>query len=295
VKLGAISFMTVGSIGPRVLAQELEAAGFESFWAGDHSHIPVNRAEPAPLDTRTGLPVPSEYWRLMDPFLVLTVAAEATSTIRLATGVCLVNERDPITTAKLVSCLDHISGGRFMFGIGGGWNEREMRDHGVEIKDRWAQLRERVEAMKVIWTEEIPAFQGAHVSFGPMLCEPRPLQVPHPPILIGGNRLNLPRVVAYGDGWCPGTSHLSDDEVRQAVAELDAAADGAGRDLSMTAFHVTSVEGLVPGSPTALTRHRFALLESLGIERVVVIVPPRRDDALRMVEHYSTYITGGTP
>jgi probable F420-dependent oxidoreductase len=228
----------------------------------------------------------------MDPFLALTVAAEATTTLRLGTGICLVNERDPITTAKQVATLDHISGGRFLFGIGGGWNAVEMLDHGVDIRDRWPQLHERVDAMKAIWSADVAEFRGRYVSFGPMLCDPKPYQRPHPPILIGGNRLNIPRVVAYGDGWCPGTSHLSDSEVTNLVAELRSAADAAGRHLSLTAFHVTSVVDLTPGSPLALSESRFALLEALGAERVVVIVPPRRDDAMRMIEHYANLSAG---
>lgn len=292
MKLGAISFLTVDSIGPAVLARALEGAGFESFWAGDHSHIPVEAGERAPLDTRTGVPMPTEYWRLMDPFVALTVAATATTTIRLATGVCLVTERDPIATAKLVASVDHVSDGRFVFGVGGGWNEREMADHGTDIGDRWPVLRERVEAMRAIWTDDIACYRGEFVRFGPMLCEPKPVQRPHPPVLIGGNHHNIARVAAYANGWCPGTSHLGDDEVRAAVAALRTASDTTGRELSMTAFHVTSVEGLTPDSPLAMDRRRFDLLESLGVERAVVIVPPRRDDALRMVEHYASFAAG---
>src|SRR5689334_4188089 len=133
--------MTDTSIAPAELAQALEERGFESFWAGDHSHIPVDAdSAQAPIDTRTGRPMPKEYWHLLDPFLALTAAAQATSRIRLGTGICLVNERDPITTAKQVATLDHLSGGRFAFGIGGGWNAREMRNHGGDIAHRWPAM-----------------------------------------------------------------------------------------------------------------------------------------------------------
>jgi probable F420-dependent oxidoreductase len=292
--LGAISFMTDTSIAPPEIASALEERGFESFWAGDHSHIPLDPASPgAPLDTRTGKPVPTEYAHLLDPFLALAAAAQATTRIRLGTGICLVNERDPITTAKQVATLDHLSGGRFLFGIGGGWNARELRNHGLHIAHRWPAMRERVEAMKAIWTQDVAEYHGAHVDFAPLLSWPKPVQRPYPPILIGGNHRNIGRVVEYADGWCPGTPQLSDEELRTQVAELRRAAAADGRtDVAMTAFHVPPLAGLAPGSPVALGRARWQLLDELGVERVVVVLPPERDACLRMADHYAQTLIG---
>jgi len=289
MKLGAISFMTADSIQPAEIAVALEQRGFESFWAGDHSHIPVDADSPdAPIDTRTGLPMPSEYWNLLDPFLALTAAAAHTTKLRLGTGVCLVNERDPITTAKQVASLDHLSRGRFLFGIGGGWNEREMRNHRADITKRWPSMRERVEAMKLIWSNDVAEYHGEHVDFAPLMSWPKPVQKPHPPILIGGNRRNIARVVAYADAWCPGTPQLSDDELRNDVAELHRQAAAAGRtDVSITAFHVTTVDGLDTASSLALSPQRWDVLAEAGIERVVVVLPPTRDECLRMADHYA--------
>lgn len=289
VHLGAISFMTADSIQPAEIAGALEARCFESFWAGDHSHIPVDVTNPGPpIDTRTGNAMPSEYWHLLDPFLALTSAAQATTRIRVGTGICLVNERDAITTAKQVATLDHLSGGRFLFGIGGGWNERELRDHGTALADRWPSMRERVEAMKAIWTQDVAEYHGRFVDFGPMMSWPKPVQRPHPPILVGGNYRNIERVVEYADAWCPGTPQLDDDELAGQVAELRRSAGEAGRDdVGITAFHVTSTAGLSPDSPSALGRRRWDLLTSLGVDRVVVVLPPSRDECLRLADHYA--------
>ncbi|SOD71800.1 probable F420-dependent oxidoreductase [Jatrophihabitans sp. GAS493] len=284
MKIGAISFMTDTSIAPGEIAGVLEAAGFESFWAGDHSHVPAPSSG-VPIDSRTGLPVPSEYWHLLDPFLALTAAAAATSTINLGTGICLVNERDPIHTAKSVASLSHLSGGRVLFGIGGGWSEQELRNHGLEIADRWVSMRERVLAMRAIWSQDVAEFQGEHVNFSPLMSWPKPS--PLPPILIGGNFRNIPRVVDYGDGWCPGTPDLPDAEVVRLAGELRRQAAEAGREVSMTAFHVTTVVGLDPESELRLTRRRLDVLAAAGAERAVVVLPPQRDACLRMIDHYA--------
>jgi probable F420-dependent oxidoreductase len=295
VELGAISFMTDTSIAPAELARALEERGFESFWAGDHSHIPVDPdSAQAPIDTRTGRPMPAEYWHLLDPFLALTAAVQATSRIRLGTGICLVNERDPITTAKQVATLDHLSGGRFVFGIGGGWNAREMRDHGADIAHRWPAMRERVEAMRCIWTQDVAEYHGTHVNFDPMMSRPKPVQWPHPPVLIGGNARNIARVVDYADGWCPGTPHLTDDELRAQFAELRRRATERGRsDVTVTAFHVPPLAGLAPGSPVALGSRRWDLFAELAVDRVVIVLPPMRDDCLRMADYYADTLLAG--
>jgi probable F420-dependent oxidoreductase len=237
--------------------------------------------------------VPEEYARLLDPFVALAAAAMATERLRLGTGVCLVNERDPIHTAKSAASLDHLSGGRFLLGVGGGWNALEMANHGADIGARWPALRERVLAMREIWGSEVASFSGEHVDFGPLLSWPKPRH--RIPVLIGGNWRNIPRVVDYGDAWCPGTPELAEDELRRVTGLLWAQAAAAGRtDVFLTAFHVTSVVDLKPGDPRCLTRERFGLLEEVGAERVVVVLPPQRDDCLRMLEHYAADLTDRT-
>ncbi|HEY3716096.1 MAG TPA: LLM class F420-dependent oxidoreductase [Jatrophihabitantaceae bacterium] len=280
--------MTSTSIQPAEVAVALEERGFESFWAGDHSHIPVEAGGTGvPIDTRTGYPMPNHYWQLLDPFLVLTAAAQATTTIKLGAGICLVNERHPITTAKQVATLDHLSGGRFVFGIGGGWNEHEMRNHGVEIRDRWDAMRERIEAMTAIWTQDVAEYHGDHVEFGPMMSWPKPVQRPRPPVLIGGNVRNMARVLDYADGWCPGTPQLTDDELRGQLAEFARLADDVGRGVTVTAFHVTTGDGLALGSDDLLNTCRWDVLADAGVERVVVVLPPERDACLALADHYA--------
>ncbi|MFN0122662.1 MAG: TIGR03619 family F420-dependent LLM class oxidoreductase, partial [Blastocatellia bacterium] len=179
---GAQIFPTEYTIQPMELARELEARGFESVWFPEHTHIPANRRTPYPL----GGDLPKEYWHSYDPFLALTAAAAVTEKLKLATGICLMIERDPITTAKEVATLDRISNGRAIFGIGGGWNAEEMENHGTNFKKRWRLLRERILAMKEIWTKDAAEYHGEYVNFDPIWSYPKPVQKPHPPILMGG-------------------------------------------------------------------------------------------------------------
>src|SRR2546429_4969741 len=184
MRLGVVSCPAEYAIRPDELARALEERGFESLWVPEHTHIPASRRSPWP----GGADLPKDYWHAYDPFLALTAAAMATSRLRLGTGICLVIERDPIITAKEVASLDRLSGGRVLFGIGGGWNAEEMGDHGTAWKSRWRLLRERVLAMKEIWTKKEPQFHGDFVNFDKILADPKPVQKPHPPILIGGDR-----------------------------------------------------------------------------------------------------------
>ena len=179
---GAAMFFTEYSMTPARLAQALEARGFELVWAPEHSHIPASRATPFPQ----GGELPKKYSEAMDPFVSLTAAAVATKTLKVGTGVCLVAQRDPIQTAKLVASIDQVSGGRFLFGIGGGWNAEEMADHGTEFKTRFKLMRERIEAMKEIWTKPEAEYHGEIVDFPPMMAWPKPVQKPHPPVIVGG-------------------------------------------------------------------------------------------------------------
>src|SRR5437870_6924242 len=162
---GVSMFHTDYSIPAVELARALEARGFESLWAPEHSHIPVPRRTPFP----GGGELPKPYYEVIDPFVVLSAAAVVTKTLKLATGVCLVVQRDPIQTAKLVASIDQVSGGRFLFGVGAGWNLEEMADHGTDPKTRMSLMRERIEAMKLIWTQSKPEYQGRFVTFGPMM------------------------------------------------------------------------------------------------------------------------------
>ena len=197
---GVVMFSTAYAIAPDELARELEARGFESLWIPEHTHIPASRKSPWP----GGPNLPKEYWSSYDPFLALQAAAGATKRLKLGTGICLVIERDPITTAKEVATLDRLSNGRFLFGIGGGWNAEEMENHGTPFKTRWKILRERVLAMKTIWTQKEPEFHGEYVRFDKIWADPKPVQQPHPPIIMGGDgATTFDRVVEFCDGWMP--------------------------------------------------------------------------------------------
>src|SRR6202051_2205874 len=186
---GASMFMTDYGIPAAELGRALEERGFESLWNPEHSHIPLSRKTPFP----GGGEVPKMYYDAMDPFITLTAAAAATKRLKLGTGVCLVIQRDTIQTAKLVASLDQVSNGRFLFGIGCGWNAEEMEDHGTVFKTRFKLMRERVEAMKEIWTEEAAEYHGELVDFGPMAAWPKPVQKTHPPIIVGGAFPHLAR------------------------------------------------------------------------------------------------------
>src|SRR5881227_2821501 len=198
--IGAAIFATDYAIRPDDLARELEQRGFESLWLPEHTHIPASRRSPYPA----GGELPKEYSHTYDPFVALATVADATERIKLATGICLVIERDPITTAKEVASLDRLSEGRFLFGVGAGWNLEEMENHGTDPRRRFSLMRERIEAMKAIWTEDEASHHGELVDFDPIWSWPKPVQKPHPPVLVGGNGERvLERVVAFGDEWMP--------------------------------------------------------------------------------------------
>jgi probable F420-dependent oxidoreductase len=221
MKFGIAIFPTDYSISMTELAPAVEQAGFESLWVAEHSHIPVSRQTPY----SGGGELPRMYMHTMDPFVALTAAALASKTLLVGTGICLLIERDPIHTAKEVASVDHISNGRFLFGIGGGWNREEMADHGTAFESRWRLLRERIEAMKRLWTEEEPEYHGDMVHIEKTWFWPKPVQKPHPPIILGGNGPNtLKRVVAYCDGWMPNRGAAI-----ERVAELQELAKDAGR------------------------------------------------------------------
>jgi probable F420-dependent oxidoreductase len=273
MKFGIAIFPTDYAIPMTELAPAVEERGFESLWVAEHSHIPVSRQTPYPA----GGDLPKDYWHTLDPFVALTAAAAATATLRVGTGVCLVIQRDTIHTAKTVASLDHLSGGRFLFGIGGGWNREEMADHGTVFETRWRLLREQVEAMREIWTKEESEYHGELVDLDPMWCWPKPVQKPHPPVLLGGNGPNtLKRVVRYADGWMPNRG-----DFLGRIPELQRLAEEAGRG----PIPVSSYGSLRAGAAD-IERYRAA-----GLERVIWYVPASgRDDALRALEQVAELI-----
>jgi probable F420-dependent oxidoreductase len=276
MKFGIAIFPTDYAISMTELAPAVEQAGFESLWVAEHSHIPTSRATPYP----SGGDLPRMYMHTMDPFVALTAAALASKTLKIGTGICLLIQRDPIHTAKEAASLDQISKGRFLFGVGGGWNREEMADHGTAFETRWKLLRERVEAVKAIWTQDEAEYHGDFVNFGPMWCWPKPLQKPHPPVLLGGNGPNiLKRVVAYGDEWMPNRG-----TALQRIPELRELEQAAGRGHIPVSFY---------------PREAAADIEragETGVDRCIFYVPAegrapaltKLNELARLIEPYKT-------
>ena len=227
--VGASMFFTDYSMPPGELGTALEERGFESVWAPEHSHIPLSRKTPF----AAGGDLPKKYYDAMDPFVTLTMAAAATKKLKVGTGVCLVAQRDPIQTAKLVASIDQVSGGRFLFGIGNGWNRDEMENHGTVFESRHKLARERVEAMKAIWTQSKAEYHGEFVNFDPMMTWPKPVQKPHPPVIVGGAfPYSARRAIRYGDGWISQASRGAYAEIADMIPEFRKMATEAGRDAS---------------------------------------------------------------
>jgi probable F420-dependent oxidoreductase len=200
METGLAVFPTHYTLTPGALARLAEERGHESLFFPEHTHIPASRATQAP----GGGELPPMYSHTYDLFVALTAAAAATSRLRVGSGICLVIERDPIVTAKEVASVDQLSGGRLEFGVGAGWNREEMANHGTDARQRMAVMRERVEAMKAIWTQDEATYHGTHVNFDRIWSWPKPAQRPHPPVLVGGNGPTVEdRVLAFGDAWFP--------------------------------------------------------------------------------------------
>ena len=242
-------------------------------------------ALPISLSRQTPFPqggdLPKKYYDVMDPFVTLSAAAGATARLKVGTGVCLVAQRDPIQTAKQVASLDQISGGRFLFGIGAGWNAEEMADHGTDFKSRFEVMRERVEAMKAIWTTTKPEYSGDFVKFPPMMTWPKPVQKPHPPVIIGGAYpYGARRAIAYGDGWMPHARRPAYGDVLGLLPEFRALASAAGRDpttIPITIFGVAE-------DPALIGRHRDA-----GVARLVFNLPvAKADEVLPVLDRCAT-------
>ena len=266
---GASMFFTDYSMTSANLAKALEERGFESIWAAEHSHIPLSRKSP----WGGGGDLPKQYYDVMDPFVTLTAAACVTKTLRLGTGVCLVNQRDPIQTAKLVASIDQVSGGRFLFGVGNGWNQDEMENHGTVFASRHKLVRERIEAMKAIWTQTKAEYHGEFVNFDPMMTWPKPVQKPHPPVIIGGAYpYAARRAVRYGDGWIPLAGRPGQyGDVFDYVPKFRTMLTEAGRDA--TTFPIS----LFSSSDDLDTLKRY---RDLGIVRSVVSLPAAKEDVV---------------
>ena len=270
---GISYFATDEAIDPGEMARMVEERGFESLFVAEHTHIPTSRETPYPA----GVPLPEEYWHTHDPFVALATAAAATERLRVGTAICLVVQRDPIVTAKSVASIDRLSGGRMIFGVGAGWNLEEMRNHGTDPERRFGILRERVEAMKTIWTEDEPEYHGRYVDFDPIWCWPKPVTKPHPPVLVGGNgRTVYDRVLAYGDGWLP--NRLGDDDKNIArIEKLQRLGADAGRD------SVPVTLQLAPRDPALLERYAQA-----GVARAVYMLPAAdRGEVERKLDTYT--------
>ena len=265
MEFGASIFFTDYSISPVELALALEERGFESLWVAEHSHIPVPRRTPAP----GGGELPKRYYEVMDPFVTLSVAAAVTKRLKLGTGVCLTIQRDTIQTAKLVASLDQVSNGRFLFGIGGGWNAEEIENHGTQFATRFKKMREQIESMKEIWTKSTAEYHGEIVNFSPMSSWPKPVQKPHPPVILGGAfPWAARRAIRYGDGWIPiaGTGRADPFDYLPRFRQM---AEEAGRD--PRSLPVTL--GGAPEDADLLKRYR-----DLGVVRANFPVPPAKAD-----------------
>jgi probable F420-dependent oxidoreductase len=263
---GASMFFTDYSMTPGDLGQALEARGFESVWAPEHSHIPLSRKTQFP----GGGDLPKKYADAMDPFVTLTAAAMATKKLKIGTGVCLVAQRDPIQTAKLVASIDNVSSGRFLFGIGNGWNQDEMENHGTSFARRHKLARERVEGMKAIWTQSKAEYHGEFVNFDPMMTWPKPVQKPHPPVIVGGAfPYSARRAIRYGEGWIPQAARGGYSEIADMIPKFREMAAEAGRD-------PTSIEITVwfPRRDADLMKR----YHDLGVSRVVFNLESEKPD-----------------
>src|SRR5947209_17465661 len=275
--IGVCMFNTDYAIRIEELARTAEERRFESLFVPEHTHIPASRRTPFP----SGGELPREYSHTPDPFVALAHAAAVTTRIRLGTGICLVIERDTITTAKSVASVDFVSNGRFLFGVGGGWNREEMEHHGTDFPTRFKRLEEQIRAMKAIWTKDVAEYHGKFVSFDPIWAWPKPAQKPHPPILLGGESgYTLQRVVDFCDGWFPRVR--APEKVLEGMKDLKARAAKAGRDMrtiSVSAFATP---------PDKKVLDDFA---AAGVTRSIFLLPPEpRDKVLPLLDQYATLI-----
>ena len=268
--LGLFVVATEKSMPIAQLAVAAEERGFESLWIPEHTHIPLDSAYPG------GVPIPKDYAHTLDPFITLAVAASVTTRIRLGTGICLVIERDTISTAKEISTLELISGGRFEFGIGAGWNQKEMENHGTDYKTRFTKMADQIKAMRTIWSQEEAEYHGPFVDFDPMWAWPKPVQT-RLPVLLGGESIHtLKRVVDYCDGWLPRAREP--EMVLQGMKTLKTLADEAGRNIPVSVF---------AAPPKWLSR-----FDDAGAKRCILILPAADTQAtLSRLDQYAELIS----
>ena len=276
MQFGVSMFPTDYAIPVTELGKAAEDLGFSSLFFPEHTHIPTSRRTPWP----GGAELPKEYSHTLDPFVAMGAVAAVTTRLKVGTGICLVMQRDPITLAKEVASVDHLSGGRVLFGIGGGWNEDEMENHGTKPSLRWKILRERILAMKEIWTKDEAEFHGEFVSFDKIWSFPKPVQRPHPPILMGGDApTTFDRVLEYADGWMPVVSRMG-TTFADKMALLQRRAKDAGRAaIPVTAFMVKPDRAVLDP------------LEAAGVERAIFGVPSETPDkVLPLLDAYAKLI-----
>jgi probable F420-dependent oxidoreductase len=262
MEIGIAIFPTVDTPSPADIGRIVEERGYDVLYFPEHTHIPASRETPYPA----GGDLPSMYWSMLDQFVACTAAAAVTTRLRVATGVCLVAQHHPITLAKQVASLDVVSGGRFDFGVGAGWNREEMRNHGTDPVTRMRNVRERIEAMQAIWREQEASYAGEFVRFDAIWSEPKPVQKPWPPIHVGGNGPTVEdRVLAFGDGWMPNAFGPDDEHLLERAHVLRARAE---RPLALAINN-------------ASTRpERLARLAEAGVDRVIFFLPQGRDGVL---------------
>jgi probable F420-dependent oxidoreductase len=271
VKFGISTFVNDDSIDTVSLARAIEERGFDSLVIAEHTHIPASRETPYP----PGGELPSVYYRTLDPFVTLAAAAAVTSRIELFTGIALLIQRDPIITAKEAASIDLISGGRFVFGVGAGWNIEELRDHGTDPKTRGALLDERIEAIKALWTADPAEYHGKYVDFDESYSRPKPVQQPHPPVYIGGDSdATVKRVIRHDAGWISNPL-----PVERMTKRIDAMREGTGRDLPLAMF----------GAPQ--NRDYWRAAEEMGFGQLALLLPTRPlDDSLRLLDEYAASV-----
>ena len=268
MKIGISTFVTDDGIDTVSLARAIEERGFDSLVIAEHTNIPASRESAYPL----GGDLPQQYYRTLDPFVTLAAAAAVTSRIELVTGIALLIQRDPIITAKEAASIDLISGGRFVFGVGAGWNLEEMRNHGTDPKTRGTLLDERIEAIKALWTDEPAEYHGKYVDFDATYLKPKPVQQPHPPIFIGGDSdATVKRVIRHNAGWI--SNPFPVDALKKRIDQMR---DGAGRDVPLAMF----------GTPPKPDYWRA--VEDLGFDQVALLLPTLpTTESLRILDEYA--------
>jgi probable F420-dependent oxidoreductase len=264
MKIGLMHVTPNATADPAIVANRAEELGFESYWVGDHTIVPVKSSVKYPGGQKADGSEPDYLWQLPDPLVALARAGATTSRIKLGTGITLVPERNPILMAKQIATLDDACGGRFLFGIGAGWNPEESRILGGDFEHRWSQVKDYIAAMKVLWRDEISEYHGRYIDFPPVRCYPKPATKPHPPVLIGSinNPRALKRVAEWGDGWIPVVSSV--DEFADGVTKIKAMTKEAGRDASTIDFTVFG------GGGQWQSAAKIREFEQVGADRVVL-------------------------